>query len=102
MFAKMIVSFAVVTLLSFCSPASGFAFLPRVSHTDDAIVIDFAGVGSATPGKALYGQIVDPRFVPLPSFNPYPMAYRQQEQTPKEFVYSYGYPTPVEHGLTNT
>jgi hypothetical protein len=41
MFLKMIVLLAVVTLLSFCSPASSFAlFLPRVSRTDDAIVID--------------------------------------------------------------
>ncbi len=39
-FSKMIVSFAIVTLLSFCSPASSFAFLPRVSRTNDAIVID--------------------------------------------------------------
>jgi hypothetical protein len=39
-FSKMIVSFAIVTLLSFCSPASSFAFLPRVSRTHDAIIID--------------------------------------------------------------
>ncbi|EFX78155.1 hypothetical protein DAPPUDRAFT_105418 [Daphnia pulex] len=94
----MIVSFAVVTLLSFCSPASSFAFLPRVSRTNDAVIIDVAGVGYAPSyqGKTLYGQITNPGFVPLPSFNPYyPMAYRQQEQTPNGFVYSYGYPTPL-------
>jgi hypothetical protein len=33
---------AFVTLLSYCciSPASSFAFHPRVSRTDDAIIID--------------------------------------------------------------
>ncbi len=41
MFLKMIVSFAIVALLSFCSPASSFAlFLPRVSRTNDAVIID--------------------------------------------------------------
>ncbi|XP_046458167.1 chymotrypsinogen A-like [Daphnia pulex] len=104
MSAKMIVLLAIVTLLSFCcSPASSFAFLPRVSHTDDAIVIDFvfdsvAGVGYAPSyqGKTLYGQITNPGFVPLPSFNPYyPAMYRQQKQTPNGFVYSYGYPNPL-------
>jgi len=61
--------FAVVTLLSYCSPASSFAFLPRVSRTNDAVIIDFAGVGYAPSyyGKTLYGQIVNPAFVPLPS-----------------------------------
>jgi hypothetical protein len=34
------VSLAIVTLLSYCSPASSFAFLPRVSRTKDAVVID--------------------------------------------------------------
>jgi hypothetical protein len=118
--SKMIVLLAIVTLLSFCSPASSFAFLPRVSRTDDAVIIDciqnyflffkfehwlnviyylnsVAGVGYAPSyqGKTLYGQIVDPRFVPLPSFNPYPMTYRHQEQTPNGWIYSYGYPTPL-------
>jgi hypothetical protein len=36
----MIVLLAIVTLLSVCSPASSFAFLPRVSRTHDAIIID--------------------------------------------------------------
>ncbi len=58
------------------------------------------GVGSAPSyqGKALYGQIVDPRFVPLPSFNPYPVMYRQQEQTPNGWSYSYEYPNPITVG----
>jgi hypothetical protein len=57
-----------------------------------------AGVGYAPSyqGKTLYGQITNPGFVLLPSFNPYyPMAYRQQEQTPNGWIYSYGYPTPL-------
>ncbi|XP_046457643.1 transmembrane protease serine 11D-like [Daphnia pulex] len=98
MISKMIVLLAIVTLLSFCSPASSFAFMPLVSRTDDAVIIDFDGVGYAPSyqGKTLYGQITNPGFVPLPSFNPYyPAMYRQQEQTPNGFVYSYGYPTPL-------
>jgi hypothetical protein len=39
-FSKMIVLLAIVTLLSFCSPASSFAFMPLVSRTDDAVIID--------------------------------------------------------------
>ena len=31
---------SVVTLLSYCSPASSFAYLPRVSRTNDAVIID--------------------------------------------------------------
>ncbi|EFX78192.1 hypothetical protein DAPPUDRAFT_105472 [Daphnia pulex] len=97
----MIVSFAVVTLLGFCSPASSFAFLPRVSRTDDAVIIDFDGVGYAPSyqGKTLYGQITNPGFVPLPSFNPYyPAMYRQQEETPNGWSYSYEYPNPLTVG----
>ncbi|XP_046457471.1 chymotrypsinogen A-like isoform X2 [Daphnia pulex] len=89
------VSLAIVTLLSCCcSPASSFAFLPRVSRTKDAVVIDFAGVGYAPSnhGKSLYGEITNPAFVPVPSVYPYPMMYRQQEQRPNGWSYSFGYP----------
>jgi hypothetical protein len=57
--------------------------------------VDGVGYAPSYQGKTLYGQIVDPRFVPLPSFNPYPMTYRHQEQTPNGWIYSYGYPTPL-------
>ncbi|XP_046457647.1 transmembrane protease serine 11D-like [Daphnia pulex] len=93
--SKMIVLLAIVTLLSFCSPASSFAFLPRVSRTDDAVIIDFDGVGYAPSYQGLYDQIDDPRFVLLPSFYPVPMTYRQQEETPNGWIYSYGYSTPL-------
>jgi hypothetical protein len=39
-FSTAVVLLAVVTLFSYCSPASSFAFLPRVTRTNDAIVID--------------------------------------------------------------
>jgi hypothetical protein len=35
-----VVLLAIVALLSYCSPASSFAFLPRVSRTKDAVIID--------------------------------------------------------------
>jgi hypothetical protein len=58
--------------------------------------VDGVGYAPSYQGKTLYGQITNPGFVPLPSFNPYyPAMYRQQEQTPNGFVYSYGYPTPL-------
>jgi hypothetical protein len=60
-----------------------------------------AGVGYAPSyqGKTLYGQITNPGFVPLSSFNPYyPAMYRQQEQTPNGFAYSYEYPNPLTVG----
>ncbi|XP_046457455.1 brachyurin-like [Daphnia pulex] len=88
----------VTTLLSCCcSPASSFSFHPRVSRTKDAVVIDFAGVGYAPSyhGKSLSGQIVNPGFVPLPSFNLHPMAYRQQQQDPSGWSYSFGHPSPI-------
>jgi hypothetical protein len=60
-------------------------------------LISVAGVGYAPSyyGKTLYGQIVNPGFVPLPSFNPYPMAYRQQQQDPNGWSYSFGHPSPI-------
>jgi hypothetical protein len=111
----------IVTLLSSCSPASSFAFLPRVSRTNDAIIINcmsklislfvitgpilmlsclinsVAGVGYAPfyHGKTLQGHIVNPEFVPLPSFNLQPMAFRQQQQDPSGWSYSFGYPNPI-------
>ncbi|EFX78386.1 hypothetical protein DAPPUDRAFT_246341 [Daphnia pulex] len=57
-----------------------------------------AGVGYAPSyhGKTLQGQIVNPEFVPLPSFNPHPgMAYRQQHQDPNGWSYSFGHPSPI-------
>jgi hypothetical protein len=60
-------------------------------------LISVAGVGYAPSyhGKSLYGQIVNPGFVPLPSFNPQPMAYRQQQQEPSGWSYSFGHPSPI-------
>ncbi|XP_046648370.1 chymotrypsinogen A-like [Daphnia pulicaria] len=89
----MIVLLAVVTLLSFCSPASSFAlFLPRVSRTDDAIVIDLDGVRQTLSyqDRTFYGPITNPGFVP---FNPYP-SVRQQEQTPNGWAYAFEHPSP--------
>jgi hypothetical protein len=53
------------------------------------------GVGYAPSYQGLYDQIDDPRFVLLPSFYPVPMTYRQQEETPNGWIYSYGYSTPL-------
>jgi hypothetical protein len=39
-FSKFILLLVVVILLSCCSPSSSFAFLPHVSRTDDAVIID--------------------------------------------------------------
>ncbi|EFX78393.1 hypothetical protein DAPPUDRAFT_105311 [Daphnia pulex] len=54
------------------------------------------GYAPSYHGKTLYGQIADPGFVPLPSFNPYPgMAFRQQQQNPNGWSYSFGYPNLI-------
>jgi hypothetical protein len=42
--------------------------------------------------KTLYGQITNPGFIPVLSFNPYPELYQQQEQQPSGWSYSYEYP----------
>jgi hypothetical protein len=57
--------------------------------------ISVASVGYASYDKSLSGQIVNPGFVPLPSFNPHPMAYRQQQQDPSGWSYSFGHPSPI-------
>jgi hypothetical protein len=54
-----------------------------------------ASVGYASYDKSLFGQIVSPGFVPLPPFNPHPMAYRQQQQGPSGWSYSFGHPSPI-------
>ncbi|XP_046648259.1 brachyurin-like isoform X2 [Daphnia pulicaria] len=92
-FSTAVVLFAVVTLLS---PASSF-FLPRVSRTDDAVVIDFTGVGYAPSyhSKTLYDEITSPAFVPVPSVYPYPMMYRQQEQEQEPNGWSYSFSHPI-------
>jgi hypothetical protein len=38
-FSKIIFFFVVVTLLSCCNPVASF-FLPKVTRTDDAVIID--------------------------------------------------------------
>ncbi|EFX78394.1 hypothetical protein DAPPUDRAFT_105310 [Daphnia pulex] len=54
------------------------------------------GYAPSYHGKTLYGQIASPGFVPLPSFNPHPgMAYRQQQQDPNGWSYSFGYPNLI-------
>jgi len=70
--------FAMVSLLSCFSPASSYFVLPRVSRTNDAIIIDYAGVGYApfNQGRG-YGEIADPGFIPVPAFNPYTMVQQQ-------------------------
>jgi hypothetical protein len=52
------------------------------------------GVGYAPSyhGKSLHDKITSPAFVPVPSVYRYPMAYRQQEQRPNGWFYSFGYP----------
>jgi hypothetical protein len=72
------------------------------------LLISVAGVGYAPSyyGKTLYGQIADPGFVPLPSFNLQPMAYRQQQQDPNGWSYSFEYHpaevSPNRQGGTTT
>ena len=120
--------FAVVTALlsCCCSPASSFTFLPRVSRTKDAVVIDcifkltspliydsttivesnvhvyclnsvdYVGYAPFYHGKTLYGQIANPALVPVPSFHPYPMAYRQQQQDSNGWSYSFSYPSVID------
>ncbi|XP_046439649.1 uncharacterized protein LOC124190823 [Daphnia pulex] len=92
-FSKMIVSFAIVTLLSFCSPASSFAYLPRVSRTHDAIIIDVDGRYSYQD-KTLYGQITNPGFIPVPSFNPYPVKASPAGAVSVQWVWFYSYEYP--------
>jgi hypothetical protein len=48
--------------------------------------------------KTLYGQTTNPGFIPVPSFNPYPELYQQQEQQPSGWSYSYKYPNPLTVG----
>ncbi|XP_046457506.1 chymotrypsinogen A-like [Daphnia pulex] len=86
---------AVVSLLSCCQ--ASYFILPRVSRTDDAIIIDLDGSGYASPfqGKNWYGQIANPGFIPVPSFNPYPMMFRQQQQ-PSGWPYPSGYLSRLE------
>ncbi|EFX78123.1 hypothetical protein DAPPUDRAFT_246444 [Daphnia pulex] len=85
--------FAVVTLLS-CCQASNF-ILSHVSRTDDAIIIDLDGSGYDVPfqGKNWYGQIANPGFITVPSFNPYPMMFRQQR--PSGWPYPFAYPSSL-------
>ncbi|XP_046648350.1 brachyurin-like isoform X1 [Daphnia pulicaria] len=96
-FSTAVVLLAVVSLLSCCGLASSFAFLPRVSRTKDAIIINFADVESApsSQAKSLNDQIADPAFVQVPSFNPHPMTFRQQQQQPSGWSYSFGHPSPI-------
>jgi hypothetical protein len=39
-FSTVVFVFAMVTLLSLCSPVTSFLTLPRVSRTSDAVIID--------------------------------------------------------------
>ncbi len=121
-FSTAVVLLAFVTVLSCCGLASSFAFLPRVSRTKDAIIIDcirnqlfplitfliyiiivlyglnsVADVESApsNQGKSLNGQIADPAFVQVPSFSPHPMTFRQQQQQPSGWSYSFGHYSPI-------
>jgi hypothetical protein len=48
--------------------------------------------------KTLYGQITNPGFFPVPSFNPYLELYHQQEQLPSGWFYSYEYPNLITVG----
>ncbi len=118
-FSTAVVLLAVVTLLSCCGPASSFAFLPRVSRTKDAIIIDcmsnqlfplitiliyiiivLYGLNSvvdvesapSSQGKSWNDQIADPAFVQVPFFSPHPMTFRQQ---PSGWSYSFGHPSPI-------
>ncbi|XP_046457602.1 chymotrypsin-like elastase family member 2A [Daphnia pulex] len=61
----IIFTFAVATLLSCCQASS--SFLPRVTRTSDAVIIDFPDAQMAYyPGP-----------VPMPTFNPYATMHRQ-------------------------
>ncbi len=61
--------------------------------------VDGVGYAPSYQGKTLYGQITSPGFVPVPSFNPYPaVVYRQQQQEPSGWSYSYEYPNPITVG----
>ncbi|EFX78324.1 hypothetical protein DAPPUDRAFT_320585 [Daphnia pulex] len=62
-------------------------------------IAKFDGSGYTVPfqGKNWYGQIANPGFIPLPSFNPYyPMAYGQQQQQLSGWPYPSGYPSRLE------
>ncbi|XP_046648313.1 chymotrypsin-like elastase family member 2A isoform X1 [Daphnia pulicaria] len=83
-----IFTFAVV--LSCCQASS--SFLPHVTRTSDAVIIDFEGSGYAAPiqSKNVYAN---PAFAPQPFFNPYAMMY----QHPQQMMYNgwsffYGHP----------
>ncbi|XP_046457592.1 chymotrypsinogen A-like [Daphnia pulex] len=84
--------FVVVTLLGCCNPGAS-SFLPKVTRTDDAVIIDFEGSEYAAPiqSKNVYAN---PAFAPpQPFFNPYAMMF----QHPQQMMYNgwsffYGHP----------
>ena len=82
----------VVTLLSCCNPVASF-FLPKVTRTNDAVIIDFEGSGYAGPiqKKNVYEEIANPALAPpQPFFHPYAMMFQKQQQQ-HPMVY-YGWP----------
>ncbi|EFX78171.1 hypothetical protein DAPPUDRAFT_320659 [Daphnia pulex] len=84
--------FAVVTLLSCCNPGAS-SFLPKVTRTDDAVIIDFEGSGYAAPiqSKNVYAN---PAFAPpQPFFNPYAMMFQHPQQMMNNgWSFFYGHP----------
>jgi hypothetical protein len=119
-FSKFILLLVVVILLSCCSPSSSFAFLPHVSRTDDAVIIDCItnnfpliiqecwpnlmffiflnsvdGVGYAPAyhNKNFYGEIINPE-INIPSFNHYAMM-GQRLPFYNWQTYSYGHPSLI-------
>ncbi|EFX78152.1 hypothetical protein DAPPUDRAFT_105415 [Daphnia pulex] len=95
-FSKIIFFFAVVTVLSCCNPVASF-FLPKVTRTNDAVIIDFEDSGYAggpIQKKNVYEEIANPALAPpQPFFHPYAMMFQkqQQQQQQQPMVY-YGWP----------
>jgi hypothetical protein len=56
--------------------------------------VDGSGYDVPFQRKNWHGQIANPGFIPVPSFNPYPMMFHQQ-QLPSGWPYPFAYPSSL-------
>ena len=114
----IVVLLMMATLLSFSS-VSSLNILPRVTRTNDAVIIDckrkylsfdfeylaksYVCIISVADQdvapyqeKDVYSEVADPEYVPVqPQFNPYPMVFQQHTRNSNGWSYFYGYPSLV-------
>jgi hypothetical protein len=55
------------------------------------------GYAPSYQGKSLSGQIANPGFRPLSSFNPYTLMFRHEQQQPNGWFYSFGHSRLILH-----